>query len=120
MNLNQKTEQWVAQKLITQKQRDAILAAESKNREPFVLMAILWLGIFCVGLGIISLIAANWAFIPPVVKLAGAGALLAGALGTAFWGFQKEKHLMTEMALFFAFLMVGGGIGLIGQIFYLT
>ena len=120
MNLNQKTEQWVAQKVISPKQKEAILALETKKREPFVLMAILWLGIFCIGLGIVSLIAANWETIPAVVKLMGAGALLAGALGTAFWGFQKEKHLMTEMALFFAFLMVGGGIGLIGQIFHLT
>lgn len=120
MNLNQKTEQWVAQKVISPKQKEAILALETKKREPFVFMAILWIGIFCVGLGIISLIAANWAFIPPVVKLAGAGVLLAGALGAAFWGLQKEKHLVAEVALFFAFLMIGGGIGLIGQIFHLT
>ena len=59
MNLNQKTEQWVAQKVISPKQKEAILALETKKREPFVLMAILWLGIFCIGLGIISLIAAS-------------------------------------------------------------
>ena len=120
MNLNQKMDKWVGQKIITPKQKEAILALESQNREPFVFRTSLWLGIFCVGLGIISVIAANWAFIPPVVKLLGAGILLAGALGMAFWGFQKEKHLLAEVALFFAFLMIGGGIGLIGQIFHLT
>lgn len=120
MDLNQKTDKWVGQKIITPKQKEAILALESQNREPFVFRTVLWLGIFCIGLGVISIIAANWIFIPPVVKLIAMGVLLVGALGAAFWGFQKEKNLLAEVALFFAFLMIGGGIGLIGQVFHLT
>lgn len=119
MNLEEKTQKWVDRKIITQKQRTAILAEQNERRRPFVLLGILWLGIFCVGLGIVSVLAVHWHTIPEGGKLTGLGALLTGALGVAGWALVKEKHLITEAALFFAFLIIGGGIGLIGQIFHL-
>lgn len=119
MNLNNKTKKWVKNHLITPEQQKAILAEEDRKFLPFVLMGIIWLGLFCIGLGIISLVVAHWTVIPAAVKLSGLVALLLGALGTAYYALRHERNFIFETALFFAFLMIGGGIGLIAQIFNL-
>ncbi len=119
MNLTQKTQKWVNENLISSDQQKKILQYETDQRSPFFFLGMMWLGIFCVGLGIISVIAAHWMMIPEGVKLGVAGLLLAGCLLSTYLFFQKEKRLLAEVSLFFAFLMIGGGIGLIAQIFNL-
>lgn len=119
MNLSGKTKKWVDHQLITEDQQKAILAHEDKQFLPFVLTGILWLGLFSVGLGLVSLIAAHWTTLPEWSKLLGLVVFLSGGIGTAVYAFKKEKHLIAETALFFSFLMVGGGIGLVAQIFNL-
>lgn len=119
MNLNDKTKKWVNNQLITKEQQTAILKHEDRQFLPFVLMGMLWLGLFCIGLGLTSLVAAHWSFLPVWSKLSGFVLLMGGAISTAVYAFKREKHLIAETALFFSFLMIGGGIGLIAQIFNL-
>ncbi len=119
MNLAKKTNDWVNQKLITRKQQESILTHESRVRVPYVAAALMWLGTLCGVLGVISFITAHWDTIPHAVKMAGVAMVLVASLAVAVWGFRREKHLITEVALFLAFLTVGGGIGLLAQIFNL-
>ena len=79
MKLAKKLSEWEQIKLIDEKQKSAILAYESrqgKNRLPFILSA---LAVFCIGLGILSLIASNWQEIPDSLKLS-ADILLLGLI----------------------------------------
>ncbi len=119
INLRKKTQKWVDSHLISKDQQKAILNHEDKQFVPFVLFGFIWLGLFCIGLGCISLITAYWPLIPSVVKLIGVALFLVTALGVAVYALYQKKHLIAETALFFAFLMIGGGIGLIAQIFNL-
>ncbi len=119
MNLTQKTQKWVNEQLISSDQQKKILQYETDQRSSFFVLGMMWLGIFCIGLGIVSVIAAHWMIIPESVKVGASGLLLGSCLFSAYLFFQKEKHLLAEVSLFFAFLMIGGGIGLIAQIFNL-
>lgn len=118
MNVTKKTTEWVAAKIITEKQRAAILTHEA-GRGGWS-MGPLLLGIFCIGLGMISMIAANWQGISDNIKLGGAFLILAGLLGGAYSGFRREKPFVFEGCLFAAFLFCGAVIGLVGQVFHLN
>ena len=80
-----------------------------------ILFAVALLGIFSVLAGLGLIIAAKWAVIPPMVKIAGGLACLAVSLTTSFYFQQNKKPLWMEAFLFISFLLIGGNIGLIQQ-----
>ena len=86
--IEKKLRAWLEQGLISIDQFDAIGEFEQNNQNQSTgswwLYSLLILGTSIIGLGIISLIAANWAFIPDVVKLLSAFTLLA-LLATAIF-----------------------------------
>lgn len=119
MNLKKKTDFWVDNNLITKEQQKAILKKEDKGFLPFVLLSFLWMGILCFCVGLFSLVYVHWAVIPLMVKLTGFLFLIILLSGVVFYAFKGRKKTVLETALFFAFLMIGGGIGLFSQIFNL-
>ena len=111
----------VAAGIITQTQKQQILEYDD-NADSLALVsrALMLLGIFTVGLGIISLIASNWQDIGRTAKLATMLALLAGTGGLA-WHWQSQgKRAAAEKMLLGEFFLVGAGIGLIIQVFQLS
>ncbi len=117
--LEKKTKMWADHNIISMAQREQILEQEHIARAPFIFYSFVWVGVFLVALGGGSLVIAYWSAIPEIVKLSVAAILLAGSLGLAYFGLRREYTKLTEVALFIAFFMVGGGIGLIAQIFNL-
>lgn len=117
MNLTKKTAEWAAHRFITDSQRQAILTYEKQQNKTTLIL--LWLGVFCVGLGIISMIAAHWDVLPDAVKLAGAFGLLGAALATGVYGITTNRPQLKETGLFLSFLLIGGVIGLVAQIYHL-
>ena len=84
-----KLDRLVAAGIITQTQKLQILAfEEGKNGFPLVQKALAVLGVFMVGLGVISLVAANWYEFGGGVKLAVMFALLCGSV---YMAWQTEK-----------------------------
>jgi hypothetical protein len=77
------------------------------------------LGVAVMGLGIISLIAANWAFVPLLIKLALAFITLT-AVGISVWILDQRSHPLGFETTLTGFL-VGclAMIGLISQLFHL-
>ena len=111
----------VAAGIITQTQKQQILEYDD-NADSLALVsrALMLLGIFTVGLGIISLIASNWQDIGRTAKLATMLALLAGT-GGLVWHWQSQgKRAAAEKMLLGEFFLVGAGIGLIIQVFQLS
>lgn len=119
MNIAAKLEAWQQAGLIKGEQKKAILDYEKKAGRPLFLYSLLFLSIFCIGLGIIALISANWQEIPDSVKLAGDFLLLLGVGGCIYRSLKNEKPFAAEALLFLYALLVLASIGLIGQIFQL-
>ncbi|MEZ5450857.1 MAG: DUF2157 domain-containing protein, partial [Thiolinea sp.] len=91
-NLGKKLNSWLDQGLITEQQYEAIRAfeqGEGSSNQNWWLYSLLILGCSIIGLGIISLIAANWAVIPDGIKLGTAFSLLGLLALMIFWQAQK-------------------------------
>ncbi len=119
MNLSKKTDEWVKNNLLSPEQQADIMAFESGRHKPFRWLSLLWLGVFSFFLGLLSLVADYWQTIPDWLKLTGAFVLLSSGIIATIYFFKKEKHMLAEVGLFFTFLMIGGGIGLVAQVFNL-
>ncbi|MEL6486899.1 MAG: DUF2157 domain-containing protein [Pseudomonadota bacterium] len=86
-----KIETWHEAGLIDAETRAALLAYESEHARPLALWAVFGIGALAIGLGLVSVVAANWEDVPGQVRLAIHLALLGGALGGVF---LKEKQLV--------------------------
>ena len=118
MKLEHKLESWVAQGIITEDQAQAIAEIErARTSHSWALATITGLGVVIFLTGIISLVAANWAAIPPAIKLFLYFTLQIGVGGLAF---RAAPGLVREAALTAFSLLVLAGIGLISQVFNLT
>lgn len=119
MNLRNKTNQWVENRLITKEQQKEILKHEDKRFLPFVLMSFLWVGILCFIIGVVSFIHTYWLVIPTTVKVLFFILFSVFLVGLIFHSVKNRKKTLLETTLFVSFLMIGGGIGLCAQIFNL-
>ncbi len=119
MDLNQKTNNWVQHNIISAAQRQEILEAEKIKQPPFLFLTLLWTAVLCLCLGIAAIMRAYWYQIPDSVKLTIVGVLIFGGLILSYLAIKKERNKLAETALFFTFLAIGGGIGLVAQIFNL-
>lgn len=118
MSLSHKINDWVENGILTAEQGAAVVAFE-RDRKSLLspIGALILLGVFSIGTGIVALVAANWQDIPDSFKLTVLFALLTGtAYAADAFRLKKlvfEGLLTAEMLLFLA------AIGLIGQIYHL-
>jgi uncharacterized membrane protein len=116
-----KLAQWQQAGLLSTEQTDAILAfeAQQNTRAPWWLYSLMILGAAIMGLGIISLIAANWSNIPDLFKLSIAFLVLAG-LGFAIYKQYTPPHngIWFEVLIIGFILMCLATIGLTAQIYH--
>lgn len=78
---DRKLQSWVDAGLIDSATAARIEAFETKNARPWVLWAVIGLGALAIGLGLISIIAANWDDIPGGLRLTLHFAMLIGLAG---------------------------------------
>ncbi len=122
--LEKKLLNWLDQGLISQEQLTAINQYEQstggKDNSHWWLYSLLILGSSIIGLGIISLIAANWANIPDLVKLGTAIGLLSILAVAILWQEKaKTGYLYNALITLFIILCLAT-IGLIAQVFHLS
>lgn len=79
-----KIAQWHDAGVIDAATRDRLLAYEADHARPLALWAVWGIGALTIGLGFVSVVAANWEEIPGLVRLAVHLALIAGLLGLVF------------------------------------
>ncbi|MEZ5536094.1 MAG: DUF2157 domain-containing protein [Thiolinea sp.] len=124
INTKKKLMIWLEQDLISQQQFEAINHYErthgAQKNSYWWLYSLLILGSAIIGLGVISLIAANWAVIPDTVKLGTAfGSLIALAAGILLA--QNKTGSYWYDALITAFIILClATIGLISQIYHIN
>ncbi|OQX02050.1 MAG: hypothetical protein BWK73_43950 [Thiothrix lacustris] len=118
-----KLNQWLQAGLITPAQHANILSFEAEHRQHSNgwLYSFMILGAAIIGLGVISLIAANWANIPANLKLGVDFALLTLLAIGVFWQYPKRHNgLWFEVLLVGFMLLCLATIGLIAQLYHLN
>lgn len=92
--------------------------AADRLDDAYTTMILSYLAAFLIGLGVISLIAANWQHLQNIAKLGGILLILALNAGGIIWSVYKQKNLLKQvLCCLYAFLIMGA-IGLIGQIYH--
>lgn len=119
MKLSAKITSWQNAGIITPKQGMDILDFEKAIAKPYALYGFLALAIFCIGLGVISVIAANWQHLTVMLKLIADFALLSGVAGLTYYAAYKKWHIRFEVFLCLFVILVLATIGLIAQVYQL-
>lgn len=115
-----KIAEWHDAGLIDAGTRDRLLAYEAQHARPLALWAVFGIGALAIGLGLVSVIAANWQAIPGQLRLAVHLALIAGALAALF--LREERLAATSPWAIEALLFVTAALGLtffghLGQVY---
>lgn len=119
MNLSKKIANWQKADLITKSQGEAIWTFENTSNKPKLWYGLLSLAVFCIGLGVISLVAANWQEIPAWCKLTLDILVLAALAGGIIRSQDQSRCLRMEALIIGYALMIMASIGLVGQIYQL-
>ena len=111
---------WHDAGLIDAETRDRLLAYETAHARPLALWAVFGIGALAIGLGLVSVIAANWEDIPGQLRLAVHLAAVAGALAALFLREQQlaERSPWAVEALVFVTAALGlTFFGHLGQVY---
>jgi uncharacterized membrane protein len=119
MSLESKLEAWVAAGLIDADAAARIRTHEEANDRPYVLWAIVGLGLFALALGLALIVAANWDVIADWLKLGVHLALTAAAAAAVWVGAARDNRWLKEGALFLLAAFVLAGIALHSQVYQL-
>lgn len=104
--IGRKLSAWQRAGLLDEQTAAAIRAYEADHARPLALWAVIGIGALAIGLGLVSVVAANWEDIPGRLRLAVHFASLA-ALAVLLWRGPGERPWAQEAALF-----VFGALGL--------
>jgi len=111
---------WHDAGLIDADTRDRLLAYEASHARPLALWAVFGIGALAIGLGLVSVIAANWEEIPGQLRLAVHLAPIVGALAALF--LREDRIAATSPWAVEALLFVTAALGLtffghLGQVY---
>lgn len=117
--ITQQLQEWTQEGLISPDQATAIIAFEkSRSKTNWLLYSFMSLGAGVLGIGILTLIAANWDHIPKTIKLASDLLLMLG-IAYGVWKQQNQGHSQVwELLLTLFALGCLATIGLIGQLYH--
>jgi uncharacterized membrane protein len=115
-----KIARWHEAGLIDAETRDRLVAYEAEHARPLALWAVFGIGALAIGLGLVSLVAANWEDVPGQVRLALHLALIAGSLA-ALW-LREERLAAASPWAVEALVFVTAALGLtffghLGQVY---
>ncbi|HOO70194.1 MAG TPA: DUF2157 domain-containing protein [Spirochaetota bacterium] len=121
-SLTKSLNEWTTAGIITDEQRQSIISFEEKRSGNLItrwaLYGFLVLGVSVIGIGLISLIAANWEEIPGSTKLFFDFMILTGTGALVLALDRKERDILYDATASFFALLVLASIGLISQVFH--
>lgn len=118
MKLQPLLERWIAADLLDRPTAERILAYEqARPSRPYLLYAVGGLGALAIAVGLLSIVAANWAEIPAELKL-GADVLLLLGLSAAVL-YADGRSFAREVLLLIYYGATLASIGLVSQVYHL-
>ena len=119
--LSREIKKWTESGLLSPGQAELLMADHDRRHTGFSLSAVLAvLAAVLFGAAVIALVAANWEFIPRLMRVILVIVLILGALGIAVWSLRRDARWIAEAALIFTLLCYGAGIALVGQMYHLS
>jgi uncharacterized membrane protein len=119
MPLEQQLQRWKQAELISGEQAERIQAFEKQRERPALLYAVAGLAGFAVAIGLVSIVAANWALIPGRMKLA-LDAIVLVLAGQAVVHFRaRPPAWLGDAATVVFYGLVLASIALVGQVYQL-
>jgi uncharacterized membrane protein len=115
MKIVKKLQEWHDNHLLSTQQMHQIIQFEQHQSQERLFPGFVWLGLAIIVLGLIAIIAANWASIPANVKLISDFILLISTAAAAYH-FRAERFVFDTLLFLLALLSLAT-IGLIGQVF---
>lgn len=120
MNLYKKLELWHQEGLMTEQQIKNIKDYENKGKKSKLLYMLYYVATFCIGVGIISLIASNWSNISYQAKLT-IDILLLGAVAYGiYYCDEGNKSFWKEALIFLYAILIIASMGLVAQVFHIA
>jgi uncharacterized membrane protein len=119
MDIDKKLAQWRAAELIDAETASRIAQFEHSRKQPILLYTLGGLGSLTIGIGVISVVAANWDAIGKLTKL-GLDLALAAALAIALYAAARRGQAWLSDVLagvYYAFVLAS--IALLGQVYQL-
>lgn len=117
MMLSRKLSQWRRAELIDDATADRIRAFEADHGKPMLLQALVGLGALTIGIGVISIVAANWSGIAYPWKLTAAGLLCALVAISTYVSHSSRRELATEGSVLVYYVLTLACVALLGQIY---
>lgn len=111
---------WLDAGLIDSETAQRIRQYEAERSRPVGLWSLIGLGALAIGLGIISVVAANWDDIPGMVRLTIHGLLMAAVAAAIFWLQQRKGFLglyVKDVLLFVMAVLGATFFGHLGQVY---
>lgn len=106
----------LAQLYAQERKKERTISPEKMRQ--YILFSVVLLGVFCILAGLGLIIAANWGAIPALLKVGSSLGLLVLSLSGASYFNNRERKNWAETFLFISFLLIGGNIALIQQIYH--
>ncbi|MEO1648230.1 MAG: DUF2157 domain-containing protein [Pseudomonadota bacterium] len=115
-----KIDAWHEAGLIDAQTRTNLLAYEAEHARPLALWSVFGIGALAIGLGVVSVVAANWEEVPGQVRLGIHFALLAGLLFAVIW--REDRLTQASPWAVEAMVCVAAALGLtffghLGQVY---
>lgn len=117
MRLARQLARWQAEGLVDEATAGRIAEFEASHRNPFVLPALVAIGAGAIALGLVSIVAANWAAIPGRVKIACDLAIGAALAAATAWAALRGKTLATEALATVSWGFTLASLALVGQVY---
>ncbi len=120
MSLSKQLSRWRGAGLIDQDAQARILEFEAKRSRPRLVYGLAALGAVSIGIGIISIVAANWDGIGPYTKLSVDLLLAAGLAAGIYRAVVQRAALRTEVLGMVYYLFTLASLALVGQVYQLS
>ncbi len=115
-----KLDKLVSAQIITEEQKIQILNFDDGYNTSFLQKILIGLGIFTIGIGIISIIAANWNNISDTIKLSTMFVILLIISSITYYLTNKQQYKLGEKLALGIFFLIGASLGLVIQTFQLN
>lgn len=119
--LSREIDQWTRGGLLQPGQGEILMADHDRRHIGFSLSSVLAvLAAVLFGAAVIALIAANWEFIPRLMRVGIIFVFIISGLAVAAMSLRRGSGGVAEAALVFTLLCYGSGIALVGQMYHLS